>query len=49
MHAEKDHDVVVKDTETITIGEAFTSHNSNSHFEDFVMAAVTAGERMPRL
>src|SRR6202166_5061689 len=22
---------------------------SNSHFEDFVMAAVTAGERMPRL
>jgi type VI secretion system secreted protein VgrG len=25
MHAEKDHDVVIKDTQTVTIGEAFTS------------------------
>lgn len=27
MHAEKDHDVVIKDTETVTIGESFTGHN----------------------
>ena len=27
MHAEKDNDVVVKDTQTVTIGEAFTGHN----------------------
>jgi type VI secretion system secreted protein VgrG len=26
MHAEKDHDVVINDTETVTIGGAFTSH-----------------------
>jgi type VI secretion system secreted protein VgrG len=26
MHAEKDHDVVIKDTQTVTIGESFTSH-----------------------
>ena len=27
MHAEKDHDVVIKDTETVTIGKSFTGHN----------------------
>jgi type VI secretion system secreted protein VgrG len=26
MHAEKDHDAVIKDTQTFTIGESFTSH-----------------------
>ena len=26
MHAEKDHDVTIKDTQTVMIGEAFTSH-----------------------
>jgi type VI secretion system secreted protein VgrG len=26
MHAEKDHTVTVKDTQTVTIGESFTSH-----------------------
>ena len=30
MHAEKDHDVVIKDTETVTIGEAFTGHNGSA-------------------
>ena len=27
MHAEKDHDVTIKDTETVTIGKSFTGHN----------------------
>jgi type VI secretion system secreted protein VgrG len=27
MHGEKDHEVVIKDTQTVTIGEAFTSQN----------------------
>ncbi len=30
MHAEKDHDVVIKDTETVTIGESFTGHNGSA-------------------
>jgi type VI secretion system secreted protein VgrG len=27
MHGEKDHEVVIKDTQTVTIGEAFTGQN----------------------
>ena len=30
MHAEKDHDVTIKDTETGTIGESFTGHNGSA-------------------
>ncbi len=30
VHAEKDHDVTIKDTETGTIGEAFTSHKGSA-------------------
>jgi type VI secretion system secreted protein VgrG len=30
MHGEKDHEVVVKDTETVTIGEAFTGQNGSA-------------------
>ena len=30
MHAEKDHNVTIKDTETGTIGESFTSHNGSA-------------------
>jgi type VI secretion system secreted protein VgrG len=29
MHAEKDHDVTIKDTQTVTIGEAFTNHKGS--------------------
>ena len=30
MHGEKDHEVVIKDTETVTIGEAFTGQNGSA-------------------
>jgi type VI secretion system secreted protein VgrG len=30
MHGEKDHEVVIKDTQTVTIGEAFTSQNGSA-------------------
>jgi type VI secretion system secreted protein VgrG len=30
MHGEKDHEVVIKDTETVTIGEAFSGQNGSA-------------------
>ncbi len=50
MHAEKDHDVTIKDTQTFTIGEAFTGHKG-SYSRDWTLKQgddhleITAGKQ----